>query len=184
MFLDYAQVQQAAKRLRDGDVLAYPTEAVWGLGCDPSNESAIKRLLALKKRPPEKGLILIGASTDHFAPLLNKLSLPDRDKVVSTWPGPVTWVLPHFGLVSPLISGGRDTVAIRVTGHVLAAKLCEVFGGCIVSTSANPTGFEPAKSREVVAQYFGEDFPVVDGELGGLDRPTKIYTLTGATLRS
>lgn len=176
--------QRAAQLLHAGAVIAYPTEAVWGLGCDPHNHEALKDLLALKVRPPEKGFILIAASIDQLAGILDRLSPDDRAKVTATWPGPVTWVLPHFGTVSPLISGGRDTVAVRLTAHPLAAALCEAFGGPIVSTSANPACHPPAKTRLRVAQYFGAVLPALNGALGGLQRPTTIRTLTGEVVRA
>ena len=176
--------QRAAQLLHAGSVIAYPTEAVWGLGCDPHNENAINQLLELKGRPANKGLILIASSVNQIANILDQLSARDRKKVIATWPGPVTWVLPHFGTVSPLVSGGRDTVAVRVTAHPLASALSESFGGALISTSANPTGFAPAKTRLRIAQYFGAELPVVNGELGGLDKPTMIRTLDGKLLRN
>jgi L-threonylcarbamoyladenylate synthase len=178
------QLQRAAQLLHAGSVIAYPTEAVWGLGCDPYNDAALKALLELKGRPANKGLILIAASVDQLTDILDQLSTADRQKVMATWPGPVTWVLPHFGMVSDLISGGRDTVAVRVTAHSLAAALCDAFGGALVSTSANPTDHAPAKTRLRVAQYFGADLPVVNGALGGLDKPTRICTLNGEVVRA
>lgn len=164
--------------LKKGGVIAYPTEAVWGLGCDPSNTKAINRLLALKKRPPSKGLILIGATIDHFAPILSRLTQNELNQVISSWPGPVTWVLPHFGLVSPLISGFRETVAIRVTDHPQVQSLCLAFGGPIVSTSANPTGLIEARSALTVHSYFSDQLDsILHGNLGGRDKPTQIRVL-------
>jgi L-threonylcarbamoyladenylate synthase len=183
MSISRFQLQRAAHLLHAGQVVAYPTEAVWGLGCDPHNEQALHHLLALKNRPPEKGLILLGSSIDQFAGILDRLSDADREKVLATWPGPVTWVLPHFGTVSPWVSGGRDSVAARVTAHPLAAALSKEFGGPIVSTSANPTGFLPAKTRLQIAQYFGEELPVINGQLGGLNKPTSIRTLDDRMIR-
>lgn len=180
------RIQHIAETLQQGGVIAYPTEAVWGLGCDPNNPNAIKRLLTLKDRPVDKGLILIGASTDQFEPILSQLKQSEREPLLATWPGPVTWVVPHFGLVSPLVSGGRDTVAIRVTDHPLVQALCLAFDGPIVSTSANPTGREEARSAITVHNYFADQLDaVLEGELGGLDKPTQIRELiTGKQLRS
>lgn len=179
-------IQHAAHTLQQGGVIAYPTEAVWGLGCDPTNPDAIKRLLTLKQRPVEKGLILIGATTTQFEPILAHLTQAEREQLMATWPGPVTWVVPHFGLVSGLVSGGRDTVALRVSDHPLVQTLCLAFGGPIVSTSANPAGHEEARSALTVHNYFADQLDdVLDGELGGLDRPTQIRELkSGKQLRS
>lgn len=184
MSVSHFQCQRAAQLLHAGAVIAYPTEAVWGLGCDPHNQQAINALLNIKGRPANKGLILIASTTDQLATILDRLSPLDRDQVTATWPGPVTWVLPHFGTVSPLVSGNRDSVAVRVTAHPVASALCEAFGGALISTSANPGGQLPAKTRLRVAQYFGADLPVVNGGLGGLDKPTMIRTLGGEIVRA
>ena len=91
----------AADLLRRGGVIAYPTEAVWGLGCDPFDEAAVLRLLALKQRAVEKGLILIAAAASQFDGLLDWNALPEarRAAVHASWPGPHTWIVPATGRV-------------------------------------------------------------------------------------
>lgn len=180
------RLRYTAHTLQVGGVIAYPTEAVWGLGCDPANPNAIRRLLTLKSRPVKKGLILIGASTEQFEPILSRLKQKEREQIIATWPGPVTWVVPHFGLVSPLVSGGRDTVAIRVTDHTQVQSLCREFGGPIVSTSANPTGLCEARSALAIRTYFNDKLDgILHGKLGGRDKPSEIRELgSGKTLRN
>jgi L-threonylcarbamoyladenylate synthase len=95
------RVVYAARQIRRGGVVAYPTEAVWGLGCDPFNEEAVERILELKQRPIEKGVILIAASIDMFAPLLDPLDDLQRQRLKNSWPGPHTWLVPHHGMVPP-----------------------------------------------------------------------------------
>ena len=168
------QIQQIAQKIRRGAVLAYPTEAVWGLGCDPFNATAVARLLALKERPEHKGLILVAADIEQFAGLLDGLSAEQLQQLADSWPGPTTWLVPH-----------HDSVAIRVSAHPLVAQLCELTGP-LVSTSANPSGRLPAKSRLRIEQYFhGQLDAVLNGELGQSSKPSTIRDLrTGKVLRS
>jgi len=183
--MNRADVEQAAAVLRAGGIVAYPTEAVWGLGCDPRNERALERLLALKGRPADKGLILVAATFAQLRPFLQALD-PEREAaVLATWPGPVTWVWPAEPTVSPWLRGKHETLAVRVSDHPLVAALCEAFGGPVVSTSANRSGEPPARTREDVLASLGDalDF-VLDGETGGRARPSEIRDArTGAILR-
>ena len=107
------QVQQAARVVRAGGVIAYPTEAVWGLGCDPWDEMAVDRLLALKERPVHKGLILVADTIRQFDFLLEDLPEAWQDRLASTWPGPNTWLVPHQDRLPQWITGQHDTVALR-----------------------------------------------------------------------
>ncbi len=169
------QVREAARALHAGGVIAYPTEAVYGLGCDPLDADAVLRLLALKQRPVEKGVILIAADLTQLEPYVGPLPDPLRRKVLATWPGPVTWLLPVSDTVPVWLRGRHDSLAVRVTAHPLAAALCQRFGGAIVSTSANISSRPPARNPLTVQRVFGGrlDF-ILHGPLGGLDRPTEI----------
>lgn len=179
------QLQQAAQKIRQGAVIAYPTEAVWGLGCDPFNPTAVARLLAIKQRPVHKGLILVAASIEQFAWLLDGLSDSELRQLNDSWPGPHTWLVPHENRIPAWISGEHATVAIRVSAHPLVARLCAL-AGPIVSTSANPNGRLPAKSRLRIEQYFhGQLDMVLGGELGQHSQPSSIRDLrSGHVLRS
>lgn len=184
------RLTQAAQQIALGGVIAYPTEAVWGLGCDPANERALRQLLALKQRDPAKGLILVAASVDQFAPLLQGLSKTQRQQLDDTWPGHFTWLVPHRGLVHPLVSGEFDTVALRVSAQPVVNALCKVVGGPVVSTSANPQGKDPALDGAGVRQYFGGRLDyILDGKLGFDDQgiaaaPSEIRDLaTGKVIR-
>lgn len=171
------QLQRVARVVRDGGVIAYPTEAVWGVGCDPWNEDAVYRLLALKSRPVGKGLILVAARMEQFDFLLD--GLPDAwlQRLAQSWPGPNTWLVPHQGLLPEWISGRHDSVALRVSDHPLVAALCECVGP-LVSTSANPAGRPSARSRLRVEQYFhGELDALLGGALGGRRNPSLIRDL-------
>ena len=111
------RVQQAARAIRAGAVIAYPTEAVWGLGCDPWDEEAVERLLAIKSRPVDKGLILVADNIHQFDFLFEDFPQTWLDRMASTWPGPNTWLVPHQGLLPQWITGVHDTVALRVSDH-------------------------------------------------------------------
>lgn len=176
----------SVRTLGRGGVIACPTEAVWGLSCDPDHPGAVARLLELKQRPVSKGLILVAADSDQIAALLAGLSPAQRSKLALSWPGPTTWLLPHRGLVPAWIHGGRDTVAVRVTAHPVMAALCRAWDGPLVSTSANPGGCQPPRAAFQVQRYFGGDLDgLVPGATGGADRPSVIRDLeTDRVLRS
>ncbi|NJN45414.1 MAG: tRNA threonylcarbamoyladenosine biosynthesis protein RimN [Candidatus Competibacteraceae bacterium] len=171
--------------LEAGGLIAYPTEAVFGLGCDPYNETAVEQVLAVKQRPWNKGLILIAAAFDQLVPFVNPLSDPQRAQVESTWPGPVTWLLPVRPEVPFWLCGEHDTLAVRVTAHPLAAALCRAWGGALVSTSANFSGRSPARTALAVRKQLGRQVDyIIPGATGGARKPTEIRSLDGRIVRS
>lgn len=181
-----SQIAHAVAALRRGGVIAYPTEAVWGLGCDPDNDQALARLLRLKQRDPAKGVILVAGCIEQFGPWLEGLPLALHAPLAASWPGPNTWLVPDSGRSHGLVRGCHDRVALRVSDHPLVAELCDAFGGPIVSTSANIASEPPAMSAEEVRRIFPEGLDaVVEGELGGLERPSTIRDLvSGRVLRA
>lgn len=171
------RIRQVDRVLRVGGVIAYPTEAVWGLGCNPWKAEAVERLLMLKQRPVHKGLILIAGDIEQFDFLLWDLPEGQLAKLRLSWPGPNTWLVPHQERLPAWITGEHDTVALRVTTHPLVRQLCAV-SGPLVSTSANPAGRPPARSRLRIEQYFGGELDdVVNGPLGGQRNPSIIRDL-------
>lgn len=178
-------LRRAVATLRAGGVIAYPTEAVWGLGCDPMKEPAVNRILQIKRRDWSKGLILIASDFYQLRPFIHLPSNNALRRAQATWPGPATWVFPASEIAPLWITGDHDTIAVRVTAHPVAAALCRAFDRAIVSTSANLSGRDPARSAtEVRLQiHDGIDY-VVPGALGGLDRPTTIrHVASGMILR-
>jgi len=177
---------QGAQSLRDGRVLAYPTEAVYGLGCDPACESAVLRILQLKERPMAAGLILIADRYERFNSYVGPLPPGALERARNHWPGPVTWLFPRADGVPDWLAGTHPTVALRVTAHPVCRRLCAAFGGAIVSTSANPRSAEPARTVEQVEAYFGTEIcGIVEGELGDQARPSEIRDLaTGRIVRT
>jgi L-threonylcarbamoyladenylate synthase len=171
------RVQQAAREVRAGAVIAYPTEAVWGLGCDPWNEYAVDRLLAIKNRSVSKGLILVADNIRQFDFLFEDFPQDWIDRMASTWPGPNTWLVPHQNLLPEWVTGVHDTVALRVSDHPQVRDLCSLVGP-LISTSANPQGRPPARTRLRIEQYFrGQVDLVLGGSLGGRKNPSVIRDL-------
>lgn len=159
-----------------GELLVYPTEAVMGLGCDPDNEEAVTRLLSLKHRPVEKGLILIAATYSQLLPYVddNAVRLDKRTEIFSSWPGANTWLLPKSANAPDWITGQHATIAVRVTDHPVVRSLCERVGKPLVSTSANVTGSAPATTTEAAKAMFGDDVIYVEGEVGSNTKPSII----------
>lgn len=177
---------EAAKRLRAGELIAYPTEAVWGIGCDPFNREAVHRLLRLKQRPADKGLLLVAAGLEQIGKLLTQLTSDQIGKLRETWPGHVTWLVPDPARLYPeWIRGEHSAVAIRVSDHPVVRELCTAFAEPIVSTSANLAGAPEFRSLEEVRRQFGEAVGcIIEGELGGHARPSEIRDLlTGKRIR-
>lgn len=172
-------IRQAARAMHQGGVIAYPTEAVWGLGCDPFNETAVQHLLKIKRRPMHKGLILVASSIQQVKPLLDNLAPDELQRVTASWPGPVTWILPDpDNLIPAWVKGNHSSVAVRVSDHYHVRSLCEEFGSMIVSTSANYSNQLPARDRlKVIIHFKNKVAAIVPGRLGQLDRPTSILRL-------
>lgn len=172
-----ADITQTAHILRGGGIIAYPTEAVWGLGCDPRNEPAVLRLLALKQRDVDKGLILIAADEAQLSPYINMAALDDaqRSAVRASWPGPHTWIAPASTDAPAWITGTHTGIAVRVSAHPTVIALCNAFCGALVSTSANRAGDAAPSNRDALDHVIVAGVDAVSiGETGELQRPTSI----------
>jgi L-threonylcarbamoyladenylate synthase len=185
---DLSTIDAAATVLHHGGVLAYPTEAVFGLGCDPHDRAAFDHVFALKGRPATQGVLLIAATFEQVEPYIDFASVPVAvlEHVRASWPGPNTWVFPRSARVPDWVAGAHPGIALRVTAHGPAAALCRAFGRPLVSTSANPHGEPPARDLPTLERYFGDRLDAaLDAPLGGLDRPTVIRdALSGAIIRA
>tara|TARA_Y100000768_G_scaffold26611_1_gene17921 strand:- start:881 stop:1414 length:534 start_codon:yes stop_codon:yes gene_type:complete len=164
-------VSQSSQWLKLGEIIAYPTEGVWGLGCDPCNEIAIKKLLDIKGRSYEKGLILVGSNFEQFTEF-SHVNLY-KEKLMSKWPGPHTWLVPAKDILSSLIKGENTKVALRLSNHKVVCQICDSFGGAVVSTSANKEGMPTLISTKEIKDVFPE-VRIVEGELGGYNKPSTI----------
>lgn len=178
-------IASALNALNKGGVIAYPTEAVYGFGCDPFNADAVGRLLQLKSRSVEKGLILVASDWRQIESLAEPIPPRALAQVLATWPGPVTWVFPARPEAPIWIRGRHSGVALRVSNHPVIQELCRAYGGPIVSTSANREGELPLRDYRTVKMVFGKqvDF-IVPGKTGGLANPTTIRdAVTGDIIR-
>jgi len=178
------RIRQAVTALNNGGVIAYPTEAVFGLGCDPWNMQAVQRLLAIKQRSWHKGLIIVAADFNQLHDFIAPVSAEILKELELTWPGPVTWLLPVNTNLPVYLSGIHDSIAVRVTAHRQTAELCRAFGGAIVSTSANVAGARPAKTIRQMHWNMTNIDAIVPGQCVGSSKPSEIRdALTGEQIR-
>lgn len=182
--LSTALLNRVRAHLKRGGVIAYPTESCYGLGCDPRNRRAVMKLLRLKGRPQHKGLILIGSDFRQLQPYAAPLDNAQWQKIAPTWPGPITWLLPAARTTPAWLRGSHKSIAVRVSAHPLAARLCQALGMALVSTSANRTGMEPARSYRQCVRQFGARVFTVPGQTGRRRRPSTIMDLvSGGVMR-
>jgi len=162
------RLRLAAHWIKAGGVVAYPTEAVYGLGCDPWNGDAVRRILAMKQRPESKGLILIAATFRQLDPFVEPLEPGRMAAILATWPGPLTWLLPARPETPAWLRGEHANLAVRVTAHPLAAALCWAADRALVSTSANRATRLPARTAlEVRLRLGGGADYLLTGSCGG-----------------
>lgn len=176
---------QAAHVIRASGVILYPTETVWGVGCDPFNSAALNRVIDIKRRDAHKGLILVAADISQLEFLLDDITPEQRAQLESCWPGPHTFLVPHKNRVHPLVHGQFATVAIRVSSHPMVQTLCTEFGGPIVSTSANYAGRPTVRSAVQARKLLGEEVDfILSGPVGLAPAPSRIVDLqTGRVIR-
>lgn len=183
-----SNLSQVLQALHQQAVIAYPTEAVYGLGCDPNSEAAVMALLAIKQRPVEKGLILIAANYEQLLPFVDDNAIPAtiRQQILASWPGHISWIVPASKTAPPWITGQFTTIAVRVSAHPVVQQICLGFAQPIVSTSANLSG-QPAitDAKELYQQMSDKVSAIMPGQLGGAKQPSQIRNaLTGAIVRS
>lgn len=178
-----SDIKKAQQMIHDGAVIAYPTEAIYGFGCSPYDEIAVKRLLAIKQRDINKGLILLISDWMQLIDLVAEDIEMYKPKIADTWPGHVTWIFPKSDKVPYFVSGAHKSIAIRMTAHETSKKLCE--STPIISTSANISEEAPAKTMDCILKNFTDCIDgVVVGDLGGFSQPSSIYdVITGERLR-
>jgi len=180
------ELEQFISAFEQGEVIGYPTEAVFGLGCDPDIADAVNNVLAIKTRPQDKGLILIAATFEQLLPYIDISELEPEiiNKVHATWPGPYTWIMPKAKTTPDYLTGGRNTIAVRVSAHPTVIALCNAVNKPLVSTSANPSGEAPARTLEQIKTYFADTIFAIDGEVDHNAQPSKIQdAVTGKVLR-
>ncbi len=173
--------------LHQGEVIAYPTEAVFGLGCDPDNEQAVMNLLGIKQRPISKGLILIAADYQQLLPYIddNQLTTAQKANIQATWPGPTTWVMPASKNTPHWLTGDFSSIAVRVSAHPVVKQLCQAFGKPLVSTSANLSGQPAIDDIDTLRDQIGDKVShIVPGSPDTTLQPSKIIdALSGIVYR-
>lgn len=167
---------QIVEKLLQNQVVAYPTEAVFGLGCNPNNKQAVCQLLALKQRPQAKGLILIAPSREFFLPYIDesRLSAADWQRFEQIQSRPISWVMPAKPEVPRYLKGQFETIALRLCQVPAVVALCQATGFALTSSSANLSGQPPCRTAQEVIAQFGHDFPVLDAQTGGQQNPSEI----------
>lgn len=164
--------------LKRGGVIAYPTESCYGLGCDPYSYAGIRKILALKQRPQHKGLIVIASDRTQLRRLVQPIAqfpAPVQAQITAHWPGPYTFLLPKYQRVFPLLTGRRAVLAIRLTAHPVAKKMCDLTRSALVSTSANRSGKMAIKTyRECIRQFGKHPIRIIPGKIGQSKRPSTI----------
>ena len=176
--MSFWSLRCAVQAVRAGEVIAYPTEAVFGLGCDPFNEEAVLQLLAIKRRPWQKGVILIASCITQLQPFIAPLTTEQQDKLSATWPGHMTWLVPAHPDTPSYLTGTHATIAVRVTAHPTARRLCQQLDHPLVSTSANRTGGLPARTHHQVRRQLPMIEHIVTASCGKAEQPSHIRDLT------
>ncbi|MFP3029304.1 MAG: Sua5/YciO/YrdC/YwlC family protein [Arsenophonus sp.] len=162
--------------LNEGKIIAYPTEAVFGLGCDPDNDKVVRQLLSLKQRSWEKGLILIAENYKQLIPYIdiNKLTNLQKEMMLSIESEAITWVVPARKDIPKWLTGKFDSLAVRITNFKLIKKLCFLYGKPLISTSANLNGLSPCRTKEEVIAQFNGQISVLEGSIAGHKNPSEI----------
>ncbi|MCL2907472.1 MULTISPECIES: L-threonylcarbamoyladenylate synthase [Shewanella] len=170
-----------------GGVIAYPTEAVYGLGCDPDDEAAVQRILEIKQRPWQKGLIMVASDFQQLRPYIDETQLTEAQltSAFAKWPGPFTFIMPVRTSLSTWVRGQFDTCAVRVSAHPVVRELCDLLNKPLISTSANLAGENPALTAEEILRTFdGKLDALITGALGEQHQPSTIIDIrSGKVLR-
>lgn len=175
------EIKNAVAVLCAGGLVAFPTETVYGLGADASNPEALKKVFAAKGRPHDHPLIVHVADAAQLANWAREIPPAATRLAKKFWPGPLTMILRRAPGVSDLVTGGQDTVALRVPSHPVAQALLRAFGGGIAAPSANRFGRVSATTAEHVRHEFGDTVDcVLDGGAADVGIESTIVDLSGA----
>jgi L-threonylcarbamoyladenylate synthase len=179
-----SEIEAAVQALRDGDVVAFPTETVYGLGANASHDLAVHKIYDLKQRPATHPLIVHIDNRRFLHRWAREVPEAAQKLAEKFWPGPLTLVLPRADNVPDVVTGGQDTVAIRVPSHPMAQQLLTAFGGGIAAPSANRFGRLSATRAEHVREEFGDAVRVVlDGGECQLGLESTIVSFVGGETR-
>ncbi|HEC13938.1 MAG TPA: Sua5/YciO/YrdC/YwlC family protein [Acidiferrobacteraceae bacterium] len=179
-------LEQAARVLRAGGIVAYPAESCFGLGCDPRNPRSLRNLARLKGRPWKMGMLLITDRRERLTRYVDWPNTPHQQQIHNSWPGPVSWALPARQGVSHWLTGNHSNIVVRVTAHPHARALCQQMASALISTSANRHGRPAARSAAMVEREFGDQIDyILTGRIGAMTRPSEIRdAISGDIIRS
>ena len=178
------EIENAVQALRDGELVAFPTETVYGLGANAQNPAAVRRIFEAKGRPPNHPVIVHLDSPRFLHRWVREVPEAANRLAESFWPGPLTMVMPRAPQVHDVITGGQDTIAIRVPAHPMAQQLLTAFGGGIAAPSANRYGRLSPTRAEHVREEFGEALRVIlDGGECQIGLESTIVSFEGEQVR-
>jgi len=174
------EIARAVRLLRAGELVAFPTETVYGLGADASNPEAVARIFSAKGRPADHPVIVHLWSSFQVEDWAREFPPQGRRLAAAFWPGPLTLVLPRASRVPDVVTGGQDTVALRVPSHPVARALLEAFGGGIAAPSANRHGrVSPTRAAHVHEELGDRVGMILDGGECEVGLESTIVSLAG-----
>jgi len=159
--------------IRQGGIIAYPTESCFGLGCDPRNRKAINKIIKLKKRSLNKNFILIGSSIKQFNYFLNPLDNSTSTNLFSKWPGPHTWLMTANNRCPNWLKS-NSKIALRISSFSSCQLLTKSLDMAITSSSLNLTGKIPLKNYRDVCRFLPKQVKLIKGRVGKSKRPSVI----------
>lgn len=167
----------ASRHIHAGNIIAYPTESVIGLGCDPLNEHAVNKILTMKHRSIDKGLIIIAGNIEQLLPFI-QVNQKQFEKLNQPRANPTTWLVQASAYAPFWVTGNHQKIAVRITNNLAVQQLCNITGQPLISTSANVGGHKPARTLLRTKQYFADlvDY-YLPGTIDGYDKPSEIRDL-------
>ncbi|MBL6685966.1 MAG: Sua5/YciO/YrdC/YwlC family protein [Methylophilaceae bacterium] len=162
----------------NGNIILYPTESCFGIGCDPSNFFSIQKIKKIKKRNLKKNFLLIGSNMQEFKKYIIEIKNKDLKELYSKWPGPHTWVVDAKKNTSPWLSSSQKKIAIRIPSFSLCHKLTKGIGMALISTSANESGKRSIKNYRQACRFGNGRVKIIKGVIGGMKKPSTIQDFT------
>ncbi len=177
--MNILSIREGIDELNNGEIIAYPTEGVYGIGCNARNLKSVIKIAELKQRPIEKGMIILISDLKIIKDWIVGLPEEEIKKLYTEYSGyTYTWLLPKSLNCPYEVSGDSDCLAVRITQHPVAKALCLSLNAPLISTSANPQSLPSAKTVEEVSKYFnGKISGIVSGEVGSLRDATRIQNI-------
>lgn len=181
---DLAAQSKAVDLLKNGDVVVFPTDTIYGIGASIAQESGIKKVFEVKSRSPDKPLIIYVASFEQLLEVTQGIPKSTMESLRKIWPGALSGIFAKTGIVPSFVTSGKDTVAVRIPNHPLCLELVRQVGAPLAVTSANVSGMETQDTAPEVAAQLGERVPLVlDGGSNPEQLPSTLVDFTGATAR-